>query len=219
MADFLDNPQSDLMDLVVPIVKNNPTWDDMLEVFNRVMENNVDDPIEQLERIRFITNETDDEILARTARLLGFDLTRDMLNLNADNLVKLVSQLPLYADQNGTDLFIKFIDLVFNARTIVENLYTKDYVNFYNEPKGTLIIDGGDWFKTTHIDMSIELMKSEEIVLNDGVRLIERVRELFSNLAPVALVVYRTNFTETLEEITLGIDTYMPYIEATVVIE
>lgn len=219
MTDFLDKPNADLMDLIVPIVVENPTWNDMLAVFNRVMENNVDDPIAQLERIRFISNETDDEILARTARLLGFDLTRDMLNLNADNLVKLVSQLPLYADQNGTDMFIKFIDLIFNARTIVENLYTKDYVNFFPKPGGTLLIDGGDWFKTTHIDLSIELMNSEEIVLNDGVKLIERVRELFSELAPIALVVYRTNFTETLENVNVGFDTYMPYIEATVIID
>lgn len=217
--ELLDKPQSDLVELAVPIVKLTPTWNDMLEVFNRVMEDNVDGPIEQLERIRFISANTEDDILASTARLLGFDLTSDILSMNGDNLIKLVSQLPLYADQNGTDLFTKFIDLVFNAQTDVYNLYTRDYVNFKTEPGGPLVIDGGAWFKTTHIDLSIKLFHSEAILLSDGVKLIDRVQELFFQLAPVALVVYRTSFTEPLEDIEIGFDTYMPYAEATVIIE
>lgn len=218
-TDILDKNYSDLVDMTVPIVKLTPTWDDMLEVFNRVMEDNVDGPIEQLERIRFISGESEDAVLASTARVLGFDLSNDVLSMNGDNLIKLVSQLPLYADQNGTDLFIKFIDLIFNAQTTVDNLYTQDYVNFLTAPKGPLIIDKGAWFKTTHIDLSIQLFHSEAIVLNEGVKLIDRVQELFFQLAPVALVVYRTNFTEQLDDITVGFDTYMPYAEATVVID
>lgn len=219
MEDVLDKANSDLMDLVVPIVRGNPTWDDMFDVFNQVMENNIDEPIKQLERIRFITDQTEDAVLSSTARLLGFDLSQDVLNLNADNLIKLVSQLPLYADQNGTDLFVKFIDLMFNAHTQVQNLYTKDYVNFVPVPEGKLVIDGGEWFKTTHVDLSIELLKSDEIVLNDGVRLIDRIRELFFNLAPVALVVYRTNFTESIGETEIAFGAYMPYMEVSVTIE
>ena len=219
MSEYLDKPQADLLDLAVPIIKSNPTWEDMTDVFQQVIDTNVDAPISQLERIRFITNESDDNVLASTARLLGFDLTQDLLGLNSDNLIKLVSQLPMYADYNGTDLFVKFIDLMFNARTVVKNLYTRDYVNFREEPEGKLITEGGDWFKTTHIDLSIELLRSENIVLTDGVKLIDRVRELFSNLAPVALVIYKTSLSETLDDITIGFDTYMPYMEATVVIE
>lgn len=218
-TDILDKQQADLIDMTVPIVKMTPTWDDMLEVFNRVMEANVDAPIEQLERIRFISGDTEDAILSTTARLLGFDLSADVLSMNGDNLVKLVSQLPLYADQNGTDLFIKFIDLIFNAQTIVQNLYTQDYVNFLDAPKGPLVIDGGTWFKTTHIDLSIQLFHSEAILLNEGVKLIDKVQELFFSLAPVALVVYRTNFTEAFDDMVVGFDTYMPYAEATVVID
>jgi len=99
---MLDKPSADLIDLAVPIIKTNPTWEDMLEVFAGVMETNVDAPIEQLERIRFISSKTDDEVLSATARLLGFDFTQDVLNLNADNLTKVVTQLSLYPDQNGT---------------------------------------------------------------------------------------------------------------------
>lgn len=217
--DLLDKPYADLVDMTVPIVKLTPTWDDMLEVFNRVMESNVDDPIEQMERIRFISEDSEDAMLASTARLLGFDLSADVLSMNGDNLIKLVTQLPLYADQNGTDLFVKFIDLIFNAQTLVQNLYTQDYVNFLDAPKGPLIIDKGAWFKTTHIDLSIQLFHPEAIVLNEGVKLIDRVRELFFQLAPVALVVYRTSFIEEMDDLVLGIDTYMPYAEATVVID
>src|SRR5438094_7674253 len=130
MSDLLDKPNADLVDLAVPIIKGNTTWEDMLDVFNTVMSTNVDSPIEQLERIRFISAATDDQVLATTARLLGFDFTQDVLNLNADNLTKVVTQLSMYPDQNGTEYFTKFIDLVLNANTDVVYLYTEDYLNF-----------------------------------------------------------------------------------------
>lgn len=230
MADSLDKPKADLTDLNVPIIRNNPTWEDMFDVLSQVMESNVESPIEQLEQIRFISEETDDEILKRTARLLGFDLTQDVLNLNRDNLIKLVSQLPLYQEQNGTEVFSKFIDLILNSQTLIEFLYTKDYVNFYTEPQKSagdktegfehlLIKNGGQWFKTTHINLSIALINAETLSLNQGVKLIDRVKELFYNFAPIALVVHKTNFVDIMEETSLGFAVSMPVVEAIVVIE
>lgn len=225
MSDLLDKPQADLADLAVPIIKSNTTWDDMLQVFDTVMSTNVDSPIEQLERIRFISASTDDQVLATTARLLGFDFTQDVLNLNADNLTKVVTQLSLYPDQNGTQYFTKFIDLVLNATTEVVHLYTKDYLNFYEKPKGELVINGGEWFKTTHISLSINLFNLETLSLTAGKTLFDRVKELFYNFAPAALVIDRTDFSEIITDEdwlggnAFGLGVSLGYDEVSVVIE
>lgn len=224
-TDILDKPQAEVADLAVPIIKANTTWDDMIDVFNTVMATNVDSPIEQLERIRFISASTDDPILATTARLLGFDLSQDVLNLNADNLAKVVTQLSMYPDQNGTQYFTKFIDLVLNANTEIVSLYTEDYLNFYEQPKGALLIDGGTWFKTTHISLSINLFSLATLNLSSGETLFDRVKELFYTFAPVALVIDRTDFSEIFADedwlggSAFGIGAALGYDEVTVVIE
>jgi hypothetical protein len=217
--DFLDKPQADLLDLAVPIVTSNPTWADMLDVFAQVMDTNVENPVAQLEKIRFIGENSDDNILQYTARLLGFDLTQDVLNLNADNLTKIATQLSMYPDSNGTEIFVKFIDLVLNATTEVENLYTKDYVNFYLEPQGPLVDEGGVWFKTTHIELGVALLGLEELQLGPGVSLIGRIKELFYDFAPAALVIERFNLIEVFPTSDIAFGAAGPFREDHITIE
>jgi hypothetical protein len=225
MSEYLDRPTADLVDVAVPILKQSPTWEDMLEVFSEVMSTNVDSPIEQLERIRFISDSIDDTVLSNTARMLGFDFTQDVLNLNEDNLTKLVTQLPLYPDQNGTEYFTKFLGLLLNAQTDVEYLYTRDYMNFVEVPRGALVKDGGEWFKTTHVVLEINLFNLDRLLLSAGRTLFDRVKELFHAYAPVALVVERIDFVENFEDSdwlggsAFGLATTLGYEEVTVVID
>lgn len=225
MADFLDRPAASTLDLAPAPILDNPTWIDMLDVFAQVMDANVEDPIAQLEKIRFIGESSDDNILKYTARLLGFDLTQDVLNLNVDNLTKIATQLSMYPDSNGTELFVKFIDLVLNAVTEVNYLYTKDYVNFYPKKKGLLVSEGGKWFKTTHIELGVALLSLETLTLNPGTTLLSRVHELFYEFSPAALVIERTNFNviipdaEWLGGKAFGIGAAGPFLEECVTIE
>lgn len=194
MSDFLDDPTANVQDLAPTLIIENPTWKDMLCVWGQIMDANVEEPIAQLERIRFMEDDSDDDILRYTARLLGFDLSQDVLNLNADNLTKIATQLSMYPDSNGTELFPKFLDLVLNSVTEVEYLYTQDYINFYNKPGGPLVDEGGRWFKTTHIELALVMLSLETLQLNPGVSLFGRVKELFYEFAPAALVIERTDF-------------------------
>lgn len=188
-----------LLDLLPSRLKTKQTWIDMMEVFQRVMDINVEGPQKQLESIRDF-QESDDGILNSTARLLGFDLTQDVLNLSSDNLTKLVSQLSLYPDNNGTEKFVKFIDLLLNALTEVEYLWTRDYVNFYRAPKGPTIKEGGPWFKATHINLTMALFTRDTLVLAPGQTLYGRTKELFYTFAPAALVIERLDFAEYFED-------------------
>lgn len=221
----LQTATASILDLMPAVLETKPTWTDMMDVFARVMDTNVESQITQLEGIRSLNQDSDIRLLTSTARLLGFDLTQDVLNLNADNLTKIVSQLALYPDQNGTELFIKFIDLVLNSITSIQYLWTVDYLNFYPEPGGPTIAEGGSWFKTTHIDIDVTLLSLESLVLSSGQTLIGRVTELFYGLAPVALVIERISLSEVFADrdwlggAAFGIGAVVAYSEATVIID
>lgn len=198
-------PNADIHDILSPSLAGNQTWADMADVFGQVMFSNVEDPISQLENIRSISQKSDTEVLQLTARLLGFDVSQDVLNLNAENLTKIVSQLSHYPDQNGTETFYKFIDLVLNANTDVIVLHTQDYVNFVRPlaspatgkldlSPGQRLIDGGRFFRTTHIELRLDIPKAASLNLGVGQTLFERVHELFYNFAPTTLVIDYTVF-------------------------
>ena len=202
---LLEHPRASTVDLLVEMLKNNQVWADLAEAFNAVIDLNVDDLIRELERIRFITQDSDQELLKTTARMLGFDASQDVMNLNSDNLTRLVSQLPLYPDQNSTKYFSNFIDVLLNSSISVDYLYTEDYVNFYDEPTGPLITEGGSWFKTTHIGLTIALLSLSTLLLRPGQTLLGRAKELFYEYAPIPLVVERITFAVVLEEVTFGV--------------
>lgn len=212
------------VDLLQPPALNNQTWKDLTEAFTELMNINVDGPIEQLETIRYIYKDSDPEMLRKTCRMLGFDVTQDVLSLNAENLTKIVTQLPLYPDQNGTEKFINFIDLLLNSLSEVTYLYTKDYVNFYPEPQGAMIDEGGPWFKTTHIMFSPSMLGLEKLNLG-GKTLYARVKELFYAFSPIALVIERMQFVVIFKDFdflggsAFGIGAYMPPTELIVTIE
>lgn len=186
--------KASIEDLLVQPLESNQTWKDLIDAFNSVMDNNVNSPISQLEVIRHITQQSDRQLLKVTARLLGFDSTQDVLDLSSDNLLRLVSQLPRFPEQNSTIYFRNFIDLLLNANTEITYLYTKDYVNFQDAPGGALITEGGAWFKTTHIDLDIALRNYDTLVLKQGQTINSKVNELFFSYAPITLVIERKRF-------------------------
>jgi len=212
----IENPFADAIDLAPTVIKANQTWVDMLEAFASMMDSNVESPISQLERIRSIHENADPRVLFETARILGFDLSQDVLNLNSENFIRLVSQLPLYPDQNGTEVFIKFMDLALNAQTRLYNQYTRDYVNFYDSPAGALIVDGGPWFKTTHVRLDLDIRNVEQLTLASGQSLLEKTRELFFIFAPIHLVIEKYAFVVELEPIDFGLGAVVGLVEMTV---
>jgi hypothetical protein len=190
-----DIKRAGIRDLLTNVLKENSTWRDLAAATAEVFETNIEDPIDQLAKIRWIRRDTDPKILENAARMLGFDLTQDVLYLNAENLTKIVTQLPHYPDHNSTRYFSNFIDMLLNAITDVRYLYTKDYVNFEEQPGGPLVIDGGQWFLTTHIELNLGLLHFDSLLLADGESLYSRVRELFYSFAPISLVIERFYFT------------------------
>ena len=175
--------------LLVDVLAQEQTWADLIEAMNEVFELNIEEPISQILKVRALDQNSDKDLVFNTCRMLGFDLTQDVLALSSDTLGRIANQLPHYQAYKGSPDFYRFIDLLLHSDSTIVYLYTKDYVNFYDEPQGALIDEGGVWFKTTHIDLTMALVGLRNIILNSGQSIYSRVQEIFWNFAPISLVI------------------------------
>jgi hypothetical protein len=204
---MIDIQDASVSDITTSRLTDREVWATLVEAFDAVIIANVDDPIKQLESIRFLSPGADPKTFVDVCRMLGFDLSQDILNMSQDKFTKLASQLGMYPDTNGTEDFTKFISLMTNGNCTVEYLWTKDYVNFYNEPLGQLLVDGGTWFKTTHIDLNMGFSTLDGLQLKDGQTLGQRIVDIFYQQAPAALVIKKQTFTVTMSTDDIGIGT------------
>lgn len=193
-----------VLDLTTTRLRDKQVWSDLVEAFDSVLQEAVSDPAKQIELLRFLLPEADEKIPADVCRMLGFDLSQDVLNMSASKFTHLASQLGMYPDTNGTEEFTKFIGLMTNGQCSVEYLWTEDYVNFYTQPKGTKLQEGGRWFKTTHVYLNMGFSTLRGLQLKENQTLGQRVLEIFFQQAPTTFVVERQIFTANLDCQPLG---------------
>ena len=193
MADVKIN-EAEVLDIVTSRLSDRDVWSELAIAFDEVVKSNIDDPIQQIELIRYLPPDADRQILMDACRMLGFDLTQDILNLSVEKFTQIATQLGMYPDTNGTQAFTKFISLMINGYCEVDYLWSKDYVNFYTVPKGPTIEHGGKWFKTTHVDLAMGFMTLVGLQLKSGQTLRQRTVEIFYTQAPITLVIERMSF-------------------------
>jgi hypothetical protein len=188
-------------DLFPDLVIDIDAWNDFLNVADDVFSARIDSPIQQLEEIRDLKpldvadGGTDIEIKDRTIRLLGFDISHDFMSLNREQTAKLAYLFSHYYEQSSTDNWVKFFAFLLGRNVDVLNLYTQDYSSFYEIPLGDLNVDGGTFYKTTHVNVSIDLKGLEgKVIRRPDQALQDRVMELFYEYAPINLVVHQFFF-------------------------
>lgn len=194
-------------DLLAEPLRNNQVWLDFVDAAQQVFGANIEGPLKQLEEIRYLKAGTDAQILKLSAAMLGFDVAQDILEFSANSLLKIVPQLGYYPDNNGTPFFNRFIDMLLNASSTVDPLYTRDYKHFYVKPYGPMITEGGEWYKTTHVELTMALFITNEVKQNVntmGTTFLGRIKEVFYAFAPIALVIKRFYF-EYKDTINLGV--------------
>lgn len=196
-------PESNLAELLTSKLRDQPVWADLVEAFADTMAVNVDGPMKQFEELRFLPPDTEPAILADLCRMLGFDLSQDILNMSVDRFMRIATQLGMYPDINGTEGFTNFLGLMINGYADITNLYTTDYVNFEETP-GTLITEGGPWFKTTHVGLNIGFSTLDGLILKSGEKLSSKLKSIFYAQAPITLVIEHYNFTVDVEVEPLG---------------
>ena len=196
--------QASATDLLSPYLKNLAVWKTLSDAIDTVFKQNIEQPIAQMENIRFITQDSEQYVLAETCRLLGFDLSQDVLNLSVDSFTRIATQLPMYSDYNGTEQFSKFLSLILGAYCDIVYLFTDDYEDFYANAQGTLITEGGVWFKSTHVELDVGMSSIVNLQLAPGQTLYTRVKAIFYQQAPVTLVIERMNFVVN-DSATIGV--------------
>lgn len=180
----------DLESLVPEFISNEITWSDFFEALADTIQEQIRGPIKELEDIRHIVEDSDPELVSRTLKQLGFDIPADLIAHNATRLAKSVYMLAMFHERSGTADFVRGVAFVLGRHIVVESLYTNNYVDFYTEPGGPLLKDGGDWYKTTHIDLGMELLPSDaNMVLPVGQTLADRLMNAYFEFAPINHVV------------------------------
>jgi hypothetical protein len=190
-------PDASFDSLLTSKLGDQQVWADLMAAFDQVMQVNVDGPIQQLEQLRYLPPDAEQSLLAETCRMLGFDLSQDILNMSVDRFTRIATQLGMYPDSNGTEQFVNFISLMINGQCEITPLYTKDYVNFTDVPEGPLITEGGEWFKTTHVWLDISFSTLTGLILKPGESLYSKILEIFYAQDPIALVVDKTALSVT----------------------
>jgi len=180
--------------------ENQPMWLDFFTALSEVIQEQIREPIGELEDIRHIVETTDPFIIANTIKQLGFDIPADLIQSNIDRLSRSVYMLSLFHEISGTHDFKRSIAYVLGRDVEVTNLFTNDYTNFYAEPQGPLLQDGGDWYGTTHIDLGMELLPDDRgLILPIGKTLEDRLLAAYFEFAPINQVVNKFYFITNIQ--------------------
>ena len=191
-----DNSNVSYTDILVELLAENPTFNNMCGAIDNVFGANINYPTDQLLRLRSLTQADDISLRQNTMRMLGYDVSRDFITLNGD-----ISQLPsymfsLYYLHAHSNDFWRFISYVLGKDVVVTPLYTNDYLSFYDKPYGTLNVDGGDWYLTTTVDVSIDIDGLSELVVANIDNIFQnRVLDLFYEFSPINLVIRNFMFS------------------------
>lgn len=169
-----------------------PMWEDFLTDMAASVEDLIRDPIRQLERIRDVGPNSDPVILAETLRQLGITFPVDLIQHNLRRLRSSTHFLAHMKDKLGTDEAYPIISYVLGRYLEVTNLYTRNYRDFYGKNYESLNIDGGRWYKTTHVDLGMEAVAQDRYMpLSPGQTRKDRVLDAYFELAPVTQVIRR----------------------------
>lgn len=177
-----------------------PWFTDFTEVYADVLNDRIRYPIYQLENIRNVLQLDDPYVVLQTIKQLGFDLPSDFIRHNLSVLSQSIPQLALYAERSGANDYARSMSFIFGRSIDATQLFTEDYTNFYTQPYGPLLVDGGEWYKTTHIELGMQYLASDyTLLLPRGKTIKDRFLDAFHEFAPWNVVVERFYFMVDIE--------------------
>lgn len=179
----------DFSELDVDFIREQPLWGSFLEALQDFQEEHVRKPLRQLQEIRDIKATTDIAFVKQALSDMGITVPPDMI-VNPERLYNSVYMIPLLHEVLGRESAYKAISYILGRRVVVYDLYTEDYVKFYETPYGPLRIDGGTWYKTTHINLEMQMVGSDtNMLLPTGTTRKDKFLSAFFTLAPINIVI------------------------------
>lgn len=140
----------------IDFLQDNPAWEELFETMGEANNALNLTTIQQLLDIRKINSESPVELAEESLRQLGINISRDMMTYRIDTYRRIFDTLPDYSLVSGTRNWPKFVSMLLGGQFESQRLYTADYQTFLPTPLGTLVQDGGQWYRTTHVDLDID---------------------------------------------------------------
>ena len=106
------------------IITERDVWKDLFGEAFDVIEEYIRDPARQLAEIRNITPDTDAKIVQYELAQIGFNIPRDLIEVNMDVIRRVITMLPLYHERAGTIDYPRFISFLLGRSIEVIDLYT-----------------------------------------------------------------------------------------------
>ena len=189
----------DFSELDVEFIRTEPLWGAFLEAVQEFMTEQVRQPLSEVIEIRDLKADTPLVFMKQALFDLGITLPPDMI-VNPERLYNSIYMIPLIHQITGRDSAMRLISYILGRRVVSYELYTEDYISFYEEPLGALRIDGGTWYKVTHINLEMQKVpEDQDIVLPTGTTLKDRFLSAFFSLAPINLVIDQFFFSIEIE--------------------
>ncbi|UAW96602.1 hypothetical protein pEaSNUABM22_00114 [Erwinia phage pEa_SNUABM_22] len=140
----------------IDFIESNPAWAELFEMLDAHNDEQNLTVIQQLLDLRRITADTNDELAEAAIRQLGINITRDLMQYRLPSLKRVIDCLPDWQQVSGTTQWPKFVGMLLGGQFDSTRLYTADYQTFVPTPLGTLIQDGGTWYKTNKVNLEVD---------------------------------------------------------------
>lgn len=148
--------KSNAQAFLIDFIEDNPAWAELFQIIDEHNDEANLTTIQELLDIRRINGDTNDVLAEEAIRQLGINVTRDMLSYRLPSLKRVIDCLPDWQQVSGTTQWNKFVGMLLGGQFDTTRLYTADYQTFLPTPLGTLIQDGGNWYKTTHASLEVD---------------------------------------------------------------
>lgn len=162
---------------LLPNYLKEPAWLDLADAIDSVFGEEITPAMKCLQYIRYLYIPSDAvstkvanremvdfadfdmperSVAVQQTNLLGLGASTPSGMTQAD-FVKLTRNLGGFWYSKGTSDFIDFVGFCLNTDVSMANLWTNDYVSFYQEGDpviGTPVWQGGSWYPTTHVSLT-----------------------------------------------------------------
>ena len=151
-----------------------------------------------LRLLHYVTPDASETQLKHLAAALGHPYESE-LSPYAVTMLALPGQLARWREVTGTDEWHRFVSYFLGADLQVKNLYTNDYKRFFPKPLGELVVNGGSWYRTTHVDLTVNFRQLRfSLKPRSNQTLYDRALELIKQYIPITLRVHSLALMEQL---------------------
>lgn len=140
---------------VLDILQSNPAWPELAEIMSAVNDTTILSQVDALLQIRNVTDQTDLTTIERSIRMAGVNISAGLLRSQAVRLGAAFDSIVSYRDVVDSEYWDRYCAFLLDDVFKSSRLWTSDYSSFHRDPQGTKVIDGGKWYKTTHVELEV----------------------------------------------------------------